>query len=273
MNSEDRKSEYASPNKQRPFTPIRSPTPKNITLQQYNSFSRSPQGTYENLFNELGVHELKRTGLDPEPQFLPPSGQISCNCKKTACLKLYCPCFANGQACNENCRCEDCKNKDDNLNRQSKQQQQPIVCNCKKTSCLKKYCYCFLNGRKCGKECKCEGCENKEVDDKHSPEQINQIHKIQAISPPRLKKKVRIENEREQIVIRRSSRNESKTKGSPQAWQATEKTTSKKKEHPQNFTEQDEDQNEGILAKKSESGKKTANQKQLQVIKRQLIKK
>merc|ERR1712072_202894 len=33
-----------------------------------------------------------------------------CQCKRTKCLKLYCPCFAAGLYCGEKCNCFDCRN-------------------------------------------------------------------------------------------------------------------------------------------------------------------
>ena len=37
-----------------------------------------------------------------------------CVCKKTACLKLYCECFANGKLCTEDCACINCCNVAEN---------------------------------------------------------------------------------------------------------------------------------------------------------------
>lgn len=37
-----------------------------------------------------------------------------CNCKKSQCLKLYCECFKAGATCGPDCRCENCKNSDEN---------------------------------------------------------------------------------------------------------------------------------------------------------------
>lgn len=35
--------------------------------------------------------------------------EITCNCKKTCCLKLYCECFAANKDC-RNCKCISCDN-------------------------------------------------------------------------------------------------------------------------------------------------------------------
>ena len=33
-----------------------------------------------------------------------------CRCKKSYCLKKYCECFQAGVACNDSCKCVDCRN-------------------------------------------------------------------------------------------------------------------------------------------------------------------
>ena len=34
-----------------------------------------------------------------------------CNCKKSSCLKKYCECYQAGQLCEDQCKCNDCKNR------------------------------------------------------------------------------------------------------------------------------------------------------------------
>ena len=45
---------------------------------------------------------------------------MSCSCKSTRCMKLYCECFRNKNQCGELCRCLDCKNKSKIIGKQKK---------------------------------------------------------------------------------------------------------------------------------------------------------
>lgn len=45
--------------------------------------------------------------------------KVSCNCKKSKCLKLYCDCFAVDGFCGRDCNCTDCYN---NLSHQKERQ-------------------------------------------------------------------------------------------------------------------------------------------------------
>ena len=113
---------------------------------------------------------------------------VSCKCKKSRCLKLYCECFANGGFCHPSCKCENCCNKEEykelrELVRKEILQKNPKAfqkkfkkvkkkagflhsrgCNCKKTQCLKNYCECFSVGIGCSSLCRCVNCKNKKLD-------------------------------------------------------------------------------------------------------------
>lgn len=132
---------------------------------------------------------LKATGDHSKPKVM------SCNCKKSQCIKLYCECFRNQTFC-RNCNCECCLNKTDNPTRSNVitliKQKDPDAfepkykptkgrigllgleakgggevlidvsrgCNCKNSNCRKKYCECFQYGLECSSKCKCIGCQN-----------------------------------------------------------------------------------------------------------------
>ncbi|KAL5203284.1 hypothetical protein ABZP36_014236 [Zizania latifolia] len=123
------------------------------------------------------------------------NGCKHCACKKSRCLKLYCPCFAGGGYCSEKCGCQPCYNKalyaetvqttrkvllsrqkrmSLKINRRSEPNAEAVEdthhsssstpprrgCNCKKSSCLKKYCDCYQDGTGCSLFCRCEDCRN-----------------------------------------------------------------------------------------------------------------
>ncbi|MCA6492051.1 MAG: TCR domain-containing protein [Chitinophagaceae bacterium] len=139
-------------------------------------------------------------GFTPMIVEAPPTRKISCNCKNSQCIKLYCDCFRNQTFC-QDCNCENCLNKTDNPTRNNtiammkqknpsvfepkfkpnKERGRPLVvepkvdptanpvnmflevsrgCHCKRSNCRKKYCECFQYGIECSSMCKCTGCLN-----------------------------------------------------------------------------------------------------------------
>lgn len=113
---------------------------------------------------------------------------LSCKCKKTNCLKLYCECFLNGNICGPSCKCTECMNNVEHLEIRNillwehyekgaitfdpteikagettlnSRFKKTANCNCDKTGCNKKYCECFRLGLKCSSECRCKNCQNK----------------------------------------------------------------------------------------------------------------
>lgn len=68
-----------------------------MTLEPLNSISIGPDNKLNNLLNSKGIQEGGQQILEIEKNYLPPNvvkKKITCNCKKTKCLKLYCDCFA-----------------------------------------------------------------------------------------------------------------------------------------------------------------------------------
>lgn len=55
-----------------------------------------------------------------ESQSTQKQGKTCCNCKNSKCLKLYCDCLRNGQACGPDCNCNSCENKVNNEARNKK---------------------------------------------------------------------------------------------------------------------------------------------------------
>lgn len=128
-----------------------------------------------------------------------PKAAVSCNCKKSKCLKLYCDCFAILQYCDSKyCRCVTCCNnvgheaarnnairtiKERNsrafrLKINEEEQQHVSGCHCKNSRCLKKYCECFTAAALCGTNCKCLSCDNYA-----GSEELLKIRKMQGSSP------------------------------------------------------------------------------------------
>lgn len=105
------------------------------------------------------------------------SSQMTCTCKNSKCLKLYCVCFAAEKYCH-GCKCNNCQNTPqfeairnkaiaDTVAKNPKafkekmsETTHAIGCKCKKSSCLKKYCECFQGSVVCGPKCKCVNCKN-----------------------------------------------------------------------------------------------------------------
>ena len=114
---------------------------------------------------------------------------VTCKCKNSKCIKLYCHCFASNGYCQSSCKCENCVNKEEfkdvvelvraemlqknpkafkNKFKKVKKKQSGFLhsrgCNCKQTQCLKNYCECFSAGVGCSALCKCLNCQNKKID-------------------------------------------------------------------------------------------------------------
>jgi hypothetical protein len=109
---------------------------------------------------------------------------LTCNCKKSKCLKLYCQCFAARAFCQGTCKCTMCSNSADNIDAinhavsviternpsafeckfmeggSKEDVVHKIGCRCRKSMCLKKYCECFQAQIACSDSCICLDCCN-----------------------------------------------------------------------------------------------------------------
>lgn len=145
----------------------------NFSSSPKNSLNPSPslksQKSYSNSFKKFPKKNKK---------------QITCKCKKTKCLKLYCDCFASQNMCSKSCKCQNCYNIQNystikEIVVKELLQQNPLAfeskykeidkshvkihlrgCACKNSKCVKNYCECFLVNVKCTDLCRCLDCCN-----------------------------------------------------------------------------------------------------------------
>ncbi|GKZ00981.1 hypothetical protein MPSEU_001049600 [Mayamaea pseudoterrestris] len=107
------------------------------------------------------------------------SSRITCKCKKSRCLKMYCDCFSVNEFC-DSCKCNDCHNLSTPFFQPARDvaikeallknphafepridvKSHNMGCRCKKSECVKKYCECFQARVLCTSKCKCTGCLN-----------------------------------------------------------------------------------------------------------------
>ena len=122
--------------------------------------------------NAVGFGSLLRAPLGEQ--------RVTCNCKKSKCLKLYCECFHALKYCS-GCNCYDCENRvgndeireaviaaikernPDAFDSKMKSDASGVKrhsngCHCKRSACLKKYCECFSLAIPCGDKCRCLKC-------------------------------------------------------------------------------------------------------------------
>ena len=165
-----------------------------LSLKMFNVFS-SDLGKKNNTcpsekhnYVEVGVKKLKQKLAKRKQKKYRRKRRkkVSCNCKNSYCIKLYCECFRKNGVCGSHCTCENCKNTLDNKERQQrlnkieenkKQQQGEFVlklnstfnkdieiiykgCNCVRSNCSNGYCDCFDSGVKCKQSCFCRNCVN-----------------------------------------------------------------------------------------------------------------
>lgn len=167
-------------------------------LKTFNMFSNSCSSlpTMEDMSEEpiKLVQQSKKIKKLFSKQYLPKSKskggdrkskrKITCNCKNSGCVKMYCECFRENGFCGHHCKCKDCKNfensheRANNISVVNKKQAEEFAfklskednvlktsseakgCKCKKSQCKKKYCECYNEGAFCSPDCCCVDCLN-----------------------------------------------------------------------------------------------------------------
>lgn len=151
---------------------------------------------------KLPLAENKNVLVRHNVRTLADGERVSCKCKKSQCLKLYCDCFQQNLMCTSDCECEKCKNTEANdcpggsrdkavteimLRRpdafKPRKRDAEEGCKCKKNKCLKKYCICFNQGVKCDNRCRCRDCENQPVANDEEEEEYVPVIKVR-LNPP-----------------------------------------------------------------------------------------
>ena len=123
-----------------------------------------------------------------DEQGTPTLKSVTCNCKRTHCLKLYCDCFRFKKYCS-GCNCRDCANVPEmeatrhqamiGIIERNPEAFKPKIlkstekvgekehlagCHCKRSACLKKYCECYTAHVSCSEKCRCKDCKNQPSD-------------------------------------------------------------------------------------------------------------
>ena len=134
---------------------------KNISKIQNNNFD------YNNNSNNININLKENISNTNSCNSNINSEQISCICLKSKCLNNYCSCHKNGNLCNKNCRCINCKNVYNNINNNNSNlctELKKNKCKCKISNCFSCYCECKKRGIACTDECLCINCKNIEID-------------------------------------------------------------------------------------------------------------
>lgn len=89
-------------------------TPKNnlnnnITKLNFKSPNENLDYHVKSLKNENKIEKNDCESQEGQENFSLPK-KITCNCKKSRCLKLYCDCFAASEFCSKDCNCLNCSN-------------------------------------------------------------------------------------------------------------------------------------------------------------------
>lgn len=173
------------------------------------SLRSPPQLGYQNAVlccagqSPLSIKQTEAPNISPAVAHIT-NRTVSCNCKKSRCLKLYCDCFRAQKYC-DGCNCQQCFNSPEyeserqrsmiSITERNPEAFMPRItsdspnkrviqgdvipetesispsvqyhfsgCHCKKSACLKKYCECYQAQVPCQARCRCQDCKNTIAD-------------------------------------------------------------------------------------------------------------
>jgi hypothetical protein len=161
------------------------PSNENPSSKKKQSKKKDKEANSSKTPNQVGTPSVRidtdSTNQTPNSNVIKP---VTCNCKRSRCLKLYCDCFRFRKYC-ASCNCNDCANiPSEEETRQLAIAQiternpeafkpklvKPVEnsggrehlqgCHCKKSFCLKKYCECYTAHVPCSDKCRCQECKN-----------------------------------------------------------------------------------------------------------------
>lgn len=168
-----------------------------VYLRKFNILSKilaSQDTAKNNALEPLHAYPLSKKIRKPTSKTESPGGRsktsdkrakrrVSCNCKNSSCVKMYCECFRESNSCRPHCKCKDCKNIHNNdvqtrvpaaIRRQSNEMSTRIdrdrtsselstksqLFRCRRPQCQEGHCNCRNNRLYCKSSYRRAKCSN-----------------------------------------------------------------------------------------------------------------